>query len=210
VLDALPSGVLLGFTVSKILKRPLCITMQLVPRWLIESEGSSFKLLLKHFKEKHPILPSIFYANSTSIYLNILKDSYLIFVSEASCKEFVTKMKVRKETFMNYNGIAIEEATRRRQSTLYDACFIGFHDERKGIFDVINAWNYVVKEKPDAKLVTCGRIGSEVEGKISKMLSEFKLNNNVILKGIVEEKQNGTSYHRRRSLSFPLSMRHNL
>jgi glycosyltransferase involved in cell wall biosynthesis len=183
--DALPSWVLHGFIVSKILKRPLCITIQLVPRWLIESEGPSFKLLLKHFKEKHPFWFSIFYAIFTSIYLKILKDSYLIFVSEMSRREFITKVKVHKETFVNYNGIEIKGTTRSHKKLLYDACFIGFHDERKGVFDLINAWKYVVKKKPDAKLITCGGIKPELKITISKMISE--LSNNFILKGVVDE-----------------------
>jgi glycosyltransferase involved in cell wall biosynthesis len=185
--DALPSWILFGFIVSKILKRPLCITLQLVPRWLIESEGSNYRLLLKHFKEKHSALASIIYSIFASIYIKILKNNYLIFVSESSRKEFITKVKVYKGTFVNYNGITIRESTRSHDSVLYDACFIGFHDERKGIFDLINAWNYVVKEKPDAKLISCGGINHELKITISKMLSDLKLDNNIFLKGIVDE-----------------------
>ncbi|MEM3871008.1 MAG: glycosyltransferase family 4 protein [Nitrososphaeria archaeon] len=185
--DALPSWVIFGFIVSRILRRPLCITVQLVPQWLIESEGSNYRSLQKHFRKKYSLLSSIFYAILALMYLKILGNSYLIFVSESSQREFITKVKVCKKTFVNYNGITVHEKFRKSENIPYDACFVGFHDERKGIFDLINAWNFVVKEKPNAKLITCGGIAPETKRIISEMLSEFKLNNNIILKGIVDE-----------------------
>jgi len=96
-------------------------------------------------------------------------------------------VKTCRKTFVNYNGITIRGVTRSYDSILYDACFIGFHDERKGIFDLINAWNYVVEKKPNAKLITCGGINPELKITISKILSDLKLDNNVILKGVVDE-----------------------
>jgi hypothetical protein len=54
-----------------------------------------------------------------------------------SHREFITKVKVHKETFVNYNGTAIKGTTCSHKKFLYDACFIGFHDERKGVFEIL-------------------------------------------------------------------------
>jgi glycosyltransferase involved in cell wall biosynthesis len=53
---------------------------------------------------------------------------------------------------------------------IYDFIFIGGHDERKGVSDLLKAFAIVLKEIPEAKLITCGIIPQENKTKLYNLV----------------------------------------
>ncbi|MEM0385791.1 MAG: glycosyltransferase family 4 protein [Nitrososphaerales archaeon] len=101
-------------------------------------------------------------------------------------KEFLEKVRTQMPCFVNYNGVTYHDVVKIKKS--YDAIFIGTHDERKGIFDLIKTWHHVTSFIPGAKLVTCGFIPSENRKRIIEEISKLRLRDNIFIKGPVSER----------------------
>ena len=70
---------------------------------------------------------------------------------------------------------------------VYDAVSIGRFSSEKGIFDLIDVWRLVVKNKKDAKLLIIGAGDKMVVSQLKKLISDFGLTGNVLLAGSVSE-----------------------
>ncbi|MEM3546189.1 MAG: glycosyltransferase family 4 protein [Candidatus Bathyarchaeia archaeon] len=185
--DALSSWVLYGYLVSVILRRPCVVTIQLIPKWLLESGSSDMKSLYMHFRSKYRLLKALFNTLTTSIFLSILKRCYLITVSEWTKAKFLSLVKTKKLTFVNYNGVSNMIMKKYEGTKIYDGIFIGVHDERKGILELMKVWKHVIQVKPNAKLVTCGVIPKHMKDKILDRIRDYSLHENILLMGSVSE-----------------------
>ena len=68
----------------------------------------------------------------------------------------------------------------------YDACYVGRLHITKGIFDLIDIWRYVVREKKDASLVIVGGgANEEMMTELRNKLSKYGIDKNIILLGYV-------------------------
>lgn len=201
--DVLSSWVLYGYLVSVILRRPCVVTIQLIPKWLLESRGSSIKSLYRYIKSKYRILKAIFNTLIAFIFLIILKRCYLIAVSALTKAEFLNLVNTKKPIFVNYNGVSDMIMKDYKEVKIYDGIFIGVHDERKGILDLIEIWKHVVRVKPNAKLVTCGIIPKHMKDKILGRIREYSLHENILLMGSVNEEEKIQLLARSKVFIFP-------
>lgn len=71
----------------------------------------------------------------------------------------------------------------------YDAFFTGRHTKEKGIFDLLNLVETVVKERPDFHLITIGSCDRETRQKLQSELKSRQIEKNWTLAGIVEEEE---------------------
>lgn len=69
----------------------------------------------------------------------------------------------------------------------YDAVFVGRHDPEKGIFDLIEIWKSIVKQRPPCKLVMIGSCNPQNRAKLTSLISEYGLENNVVMMGTVDD-----------------------
>ena len=70
---------------------------------------------------------------------------------------------------------------------LYSACFIGRLHPQKGVMELVDIWNNVVKKLPQAKLAIIGN--GQLESEIRHKILKYKLNKNIVLFGFMEGKE---------------------
>ena len=81
------------------------------------------------------------------------------------------------------NFTEIREISETVSDKHYDAVFMKRIQAVKGIFDIIDIWKMVLKERPNAKLVV---IGEGIDGeKARRIVKEENLSNNIIFSGMV-------------------------
>jgi glycosyltransferase involved in cell wall biosynthesis len=88
------------------------------------------------------------------------------------------------------NGVDLDKIITTKQpkdDKKYDACFIGRFHQQKGIFDLINIWGLVCKEKPAAKLALIGNGCEKTRRKIETEITARRLAGNVEVLGFLDE-----------------------
>ncbi len=70
---------------------------------------------------------------------------------------------------------------------IYDACFLARMHESKGIFDLIEAWQYVCKYNRAAKLAIAGGSSIEKINEVKNRIKNLHLENNVFYLGFLSE-----------------------
>lgn len=74
--------------------------------------------------------------------------------------------------------------------SLFDGVFYARLMPEKGIFDILRIWHYVVKKKPDAKLVVIGKFVSEsVKSRFYTLLKRLELEKKVTYLGFLKRKK---------------------
>lgn len=189
--DTIPLWVLTAFIISKVLKIPCVVVVQLLPSWLIESTEANISAFYIYFRRHKGHLKGLTYALLSYIFVKILLHCHLIFSSKAYCEIFQKITKCTSDNFFINRyacGISVPnihpiKTTKKK----IDAIFIGTHDERKGIFDLIEVWSNVVSLKPDALLVTCGYISEKVKNRLLKEIISKGLSKNIQILGPVAD-----------------------
>lgn len=83
-----------------------------------------------------------------------------------------------------YNGINTRLIDQAQSSTkVYAGCFVGGIRPSKGIADFARIWKIVVNVFPEAKLLIIGSGSDEHINKLTQAISEYNLENNMILLG---------------------------
>jgi len=127
----------------------------------------------------------------------------IIFVFNAYIREALIRYNFpEKKIFQTQNGVGIKIDP--CLSKIYDGCFCGRLDRKKGIFDLIHAWKIVSESIPSAKLVM---IGEDVKGKnlllLKKLIKKLRLEDNVILTGFVNEHTMSSLFAKSRIFVLP-------
>lgn len=129
----------------------------------------------------------LYFINQRLGYLLIKKYADMVFAVSDSTAESLGVVGIAKDKVksvkcgINFTEIRVVSASVREKS--YDAIFMKHFSATKGIFDVIDIWEQVVKSKPDAKL---GLIGTGIESAIEKLgqiIAEKDLKNNIDIIG---------------------------
>ena len=114
---------------------------------------------------------------------------YVFVTSQPDVEKFVTKKRDQSRIIVVQGGVDITESEKYLHSAeaipiekrRYDACFVGRFHYQKGVVGLIDIWNEVCKNKPEAKLAMIG-IGS-LESKVKEKIKKIKLENNIELLG---------------------------
>jgi glycosyltransferase involved in cell wall biosynthesis len=130
---------------------------------------------------------NVFALLSERISLFLCKRADLIFVVNATAKiTLVGRGFTDEKIFVTKNGIdygfinSINASEKR-----FDGCFCGNLDTRKGIYDLIDIWQKILKYFPDANLVVIGE-GPEL-ARLTKEIKKKKLEKNVALVGYLPD-----------------------
>ncbi len=81
----------------------------------------------------------------------------------------------------------IESMPRGREG--YDACYLGRISHTKGVFDLVEIWQEVVKLKADARLCMIGGGDEELRRQLGQRLEEAGLADRVVLKGFLKDEE---------------------
>jgi len=71
----------------------------------------------------------------------------------------------------------------------FEGIFVGRHKVEKGIFDLIEVWKKVVESLPHSRLAMVGFCDAATKEQINHKLRKYKLEQNVIIKGALDEKE---------------------
>lgn len=94
----------------------------------------------------------------------------------------IPKSKIRVvEAGVNYEEIRrIVSQVKEKE---FEGVFMKRFDGTKGVFDVVEIWDYIVSEIPDAKLILIGHGTTATINKLERMIKEKKLEENVRILG---------------------------
>lgn len=185
---------------------PLLLTLQQIPPGGLSSLG----LLSEHkrFRESGFGRKSLFlslYVNITRILLIRLYNSVssVIAVSDSLRRQLIA-YGAKSHIYVIGNGINIEDlANLAKRKKIYEAIFVGRHTPEKGIFDILMIWSIVTKRITGAKLVLVGYGVKDVMDIVHERIRKYHLENNIILKGVVSEREKGKLYMQSRLFIFP-------
>ncbi|HIF9186754.1 TPA: glycosyltransferase family 4 protein [Photobacterium damselae] len=111
---------------------------------------------------------------------HLQKTKNIIAVSEFTAKYTKQVFKLNFKDNIHYNGIKnldIEPVINNKKQDVITYSFIGSLYERKGIFDLINAWIKFTKKRSNIQLIVFGKnINSNLE-KIKKQLADNNVDN---------------------------------
>ena len=127
-----------------------------------------------------------FWFSQKPIFWLLSKYADLICVtSQPDVVPFVKMGRKREDIFVVKGGIDYNHLKKFQKPVkkIYDAVFVGRFHPQKGVVEMIDIWNEVVKEKPKAKLaiIGLGPMESQMRGKIK----EYNLEKNIKFLGVM-------------------------
>ena len=89
------------------------------------------------------------------------------------------------------------------QGLTYDGFFLGRLHVSKGVFDLIEIWNLVVKENEKAKLAFCGTATEEMMNRLKAKITDYNLEDNISFLGFLKTREKFKSLKLSRIFVFP-------
>lgn len=140
----------------------------------------------KGFRGELSLKNFLFWLSQRPIFFLIRKYADIICVtSEPDVVPFIKTGRKREDIFVVKGGIDYGHLKKFQKPVkkVYDAVFVGRFHPQKGVVEMIDIWNEVVKKIPKAKLAIIGLGPMEVEMK--KRIGEFKLEKNIKFLGVM-------------------------
>lgn len=111
-----------------------------------------------------------------------------IFTVNVELKNSLVNAGFRPDSiFISKNGLFLDRIDPLISANkIYDAAYMGRITENKGIFDLLNCWKLVVKERPLAKLVIMGTGREDVVKSFVARIDALCLRENVVYLGYVD------------------------
>src|SRR3990172_519272 len=138
--------------------------------------------LLKNspYKGKRWFTGLIYWLTQKPCYWIIKRYADMVFVtSEPDVKRFITKQRCKDKIVVVRGGVDIKPSEGYLKSgkitpveeKKYDACFVGRFHPQKGVLELIDIWELVCKEKPNARLsmIGSGPLEADVKTKVDKL-----------------------------------------
>lgn len=130
-----------------------------------------------------------FYLQKFSLFL--IKSSDKIIIINPLLRKSLKQIGIpNKKIFDSFNGIylkQIEKIKTNSQTPSYDAIFVGRLSPSKGIFDLLNIWQQVIKKNPQAKLAIIGDGQIDIKKEFKKTIKNKNLIHNIDYLGFVPE-----------------------
>ncbi len=108
----------------------------------------------------------------------------LVFTADTSTADTIKKNRISPSR-VKIIRIGVDRAPigfrDKGEACLYDACFIGRFHPQKGVFDLLDIWEYVCQGKKDAKIAVVG--DGDLRSKLQKTISIRGLSANIDLLG---------------------------
>ncbi len=191
-----PSELFLPVTVSALTKAKLKIPLAVSVNLLDPHEIGIFPLLQNAFfpvyNHRRPFprdLWKIFVSTIKGYTRNLfMKRADLIFSVSSYTKRLLEKMGMKEERVFPVGGGGVDHDAIRSivpQNKVYDACFLGGIQPRKGISDLVYLWKTVTSMKPEMRLVIIGSGSDIYTNRIKRLIKKFNLQDNIVMPGFV-------------------------
>jgi len=128
-----------------------------------------------------------FYLITFFIIKNTIKKVDFVFTVS---KDLITEIKkIYPKNTIDYtpSGVSVNVRIPKKTKKKYLGVYVGRVTEQKGIYNLLEVWREVVKEKPEAKLAIAGFMDIETSGIIKSRIEKFGLEKNIVIFGAVTE-----------------------
>lgn len=127
----------------------------------------------------------------------------VITISESLKKDLV-QTGITNRILINCVGLDTQLAYNTpNQKKVYDGIYVARHIKEKGVFDVVEIWQEVVKKYVFAKLLMIGACEQYVAENLLNQIQNLGLEKNIILQGVVSEKEKFMFYKQSKVCLFP-------
>ena len=132
-----------------------------------------------------------FYYNGTQLQRHIIRWIFdmadCILVLSKSWEKFVSKISINPNIFVLYNGVNLNifDTKRKRDDNRINISFMGRLGARKGVYDLLESFEKVVAEAPNAHLIIGG--DGDIKG-VKRIVAQKKLIGKVDILGWVSGK----------------------
>ncbi len=131
------------------------------------------------------------------------READLVITVSNHLKRLLEEKGVKTRIEVNTNGLDIKKYTPdTTKPKLFDAVFIGRHIPEKGIFQILEIWEKVSKER-GAKIVMAGEIAGNMKHVLQKEIKRRGLEGLVSILGPVSERSKINLYQQSRFCLFP-------
>lgn len=139
----------------------------------------------------------------------------LLLIKKADCivnintqvKEYLIRHGFEKDKIViNTPGIDVgyfEKLSSGKVVEKYDAVFLARLNPSKGVNDLIDIWNLVVKKNKIARLAIVGGGSDEIKNKLRQRIIEYNLSSNINILGFLEDKEAFTLIKNSKVFIFP-------
>jgi len=132
-----------------------------------------------------------FYNNGNStvrgMIINVLDLADAVFVLSNSWKRFINSISKNQNVYIVYNGASIKKFSKRiNNGARINISFMGRLGKRKGVYDLLDAFEKIIPDFPDAHLVLGG--DGDVE-KVRKLVARRNLEEHIHVLGWISGKQ---------------------
>lgn len=119
-------------------------------------------------------------------FLPIISD-YILVTSDPDKSYFIKKGFSEKKIFSIMGGVNFEKYLTLPKNTnkKYDAVFYGRFHPQKGVLELIDIWNILMKSKPDAKLVMIG--DGPLYNLVLERIKKYSLEDKITLMGHMDD-----------------------
>ncbi|MHB1644987.1 MAG: glycosyltransferase [Candidatus Acididesulfobacter diazotrophicus] len=142
------------------------------------------------YKKKHKLKGLLYWLMQKPSLFIVRRYADFIFVtSDSEAEKIKSRKKNLPKIIVVKGGVDIAQSNEYLnfknvipiKGRKYDACFVGRFHMQKGVLELIDIWNIVVKKKNNARLALIGDgiLKDEIEYKINK----YQLNNNIEIMG---------------------------
>jgi len=127
-----------------------------------------------------------YYLTQRISYLLIRKYADFILACNQLDKDIFVKDGVSEDKILAiYGGVDFKYISGfPGKEIIYDACFVGRLHRQKGPLELLEIWQRVIKNKPDAKLAIIGN--GPLENTVKKMINKMNLSRNIDLLGYMD------------------------
>lgn len=182
--NTLPNLVV-GYIIGKIFRRPLCITVHHIDIPTEKHDLGDVSLygnyrMIGYSRAVSLIKTATFYASLPLI----KKAKAIIAVSKFTAKALKDSGVIENNIHVSGNAIDLNFISNVRppsDAKIFDGVFVGRIAKEKGIFDLVEIWGNVVRERSGAKLLV---IGNGVElASLKESIATANLEENVLIRG---------------------------
>lgn len=175
----------LGYTIGLVLRRPTCAVVHHIDLPLAKAEKSHISLYESYRSLNYTKIVSLAKTLAFHIMIPLLrKVNATIAVSNFTAKTLKTNGIPERRIFVSSNAVDLDFINKiepYKTEKAFDGVFVGRISKEKGIFDLVEVWKKVTKNKGKAKLLI---IGSGLElAQLRNRIVEAGLENNILLRG---------------------------
>ncbi|MBO3810047.1 MAG: glycosyltransferase, partial [Candidatus Brockarchaeota archaeon] len=193
-------NVLPAFVIKLLTRKPIVLIFHL----FYKDYAKPFRKALSERLSKGFKLTSAFLRSSLGFLRNFaFKSADLIICVSGFVREEVVRHIRTQGVVVVRNGVNTSVFRKIECPKVYDAAFLGRLCHQKGVDVLLNAWKMVTVEFGEAKLVLIGGGDPEHVANYKKMIRELGLQDNVVLKGFVPEKELAVLLNSSKLFVFP-------